>query len=306
MMNRSRPTYLAFGASLSAAALAVTAALPAQAAPGAAATAGARPAAGAQAAASRASWRIVRARHFGATRNKNGYDAVVDHADDAWFFGGTELGSSGGSPLIEHRLGGSWHRARLPGGLRTWIAGASAASPKSVWAVGHLGGYLLNWDSLSWTRVPKGGWASGTQFTGVDAITKKNVWVFGSGGGAHPGAGTWHLVVTGTAGTWTRVRGVAGDIYRASDLSPTSIWAIGGIKGNRGGIWVVANSRRGPSSLLHRSGTGKWTRVKVSSSPANQIDALAIVPGTTSPWGAGKSRAKTGTNAAIYASGNPG
>jgi hypothetical protein len=336
------------------------------------------------AAARRTGWRIVLARHFGSAGSRNGYDAVLGHRSDAWFFGGTNLGGSGSLPVIEHRVDGTWHRAKLPGGLHSWIAAASAASPKNIWAVSHFGGYVLNWNALGWQKVPAGGWARGTLFTGIDAVTRKDVWVFGSGGGKQPGAGTWHLTVQAGVPTWTRAGGIAGDIYQAGDLSPSSIWAIGGIKGNQnavlyyngtswrhvtaralvgmrltfvlaeaansvwlagsakqhgrlrpklahwngkrwvriavpdgpaptwiaadghGGIWAIANSGRGPSSLLRRASSGKWVRVRISSIPANQVNALARVPGTTSLWGGGVSRAKSGSNATVYAFGSPG
>ena len=323
-------------------------------------------------------WRIVLARRFGAATAESGFDAVIAHKKDAWFFGGTNFAGPG-HPLIEHRLDGHWHTALLPGQLPSWITAASAVSPKSVWAVGYLGGYVLTWNQLGWTRVASGGWAPGTQFTGIDAITKHNVWVFGSGG-RHRGAGTWHL--TGT--TWGKVGGIAGDIYSASDLSATSIWAIGGIKGTQnaveyydgakwrhvtaralsglrfsfvlaqapddvwlagsirqkgknhpklvhwngkhwvriavpgavtptgitsdgsGGIWVVANQRSGPPYLLRRSGSGKWRLVKIGSSSATRISAVAIIPGSDSVWGAGFSPAKTGRKAAIYLTGTTG
>jgi hypothetical protein len=329
-------------------------------------------------AAARPAWQLARDAHYGPAKNESGYDAVLAHSDEAWFFGGTNLKRTG-RPIAERWINDGWRRPVLPSGLTSWIAAASAASAKNVWAVSHLGGYVLDWVDGTWTQAP--GWTPqpGRQLTGITAFTKNNVWVFGASSGANAGAGTWHY----SGGTWKPVTGVASDIYRASDLGPASIWAIGGIGGSRnavehydglnwaqvtgkalrgmrfnavlaltpdsvwvagrarqhgrlkpklahfngrqwvliavpgraipsqissdghGGIWVAANSAAG-SWMRHRSQHGRWRSTKIGTGPANQINAIAHIPGTTSLWAGGRTEAGTGTNAAIYSHGRIG
>ena len=329
-------------------------------------------------AAARPAWQLARASHYGPPKNESGYDAVLAHSDEAWFFGGTNLKRTG-RPIVERWINHGWRRPVLPAGLTSWIVAASAASAKNVWAVSHLGGYVLNWVNGSWAVVPSWTPLPGRQFTGITAITKNNVWVFGASSGTTAGTGTWHYA----AGTWTKATGIARDIYRASDLGATSIWAIGGIRGSRnavehydgtnwarvtgkaltgmrfttvlaltpdsvwvtgrlrqkgrmrpklahfsgkhwiriavpgraipskissdghGGIWVVTNSAKG-SWVRHRSQRGRWRSTKIGTGPATEISAIALIPGTTSLWGGGHTRAGTGTNAAIYSHGKIG
>lgn len=329
-------------------------------------------------AAARPAWQLARDSHYGPPKNESGYDAVLAHRDEAWFFGGTNLARTG-RPVVERWINGGWRRPVLPAGLTGWIAAASAASAKNVWAVSHIGGYILDWVDGTWAQAP--GWTPqpGKQLTGINAVTKNDVWVFGASSGSTAGAGTWHYA----GGTWTQATGIARDIFRASDLGPANIWAIGGIRGSRnavvhydglgwshvtgralrrmrftavlaltptsvwvtgrerqkgrvkpklahfngrhwvriavpgraipgkissdghGGIWVAANSAAG-SWMRHRSPHGRWRSTKIGSGPATQVNAIALVPGTTSLWGGGRTAAGTGTNAAIYSHGKIG
>jgi hypothetical protein len=183
-------------------------------------------------AASSTGWRVVLTARFGAASDKSGFDAVLAHSTDAWVFGGTNF-SGAGSPVAEHWTAGKWQVTPMPTGLSSWITAASSVSLKSVWAVGRLGGYVLNWTSTGgWSQVTSGGWKTGTQFTGITAITQQDVWVFGASGTKTPGAGTWNYL----NGKWVQYTGVGGDIYQASALSATSIWAIGGVSGSRNAV----------------------------------------------------------------------
>jgi hypothetical protein len=183
-------------------------------------------------------WVLKLATQYFPPTNRSQFTNVLVEGRTSWFFGGSNFVGRG-VPEIEQRKGGRWHSATLPSGLHSWITEASATSPDDIWAVTYLDGRVLTWNGSSWTIRPKGGWSDRAQFTGIEAVSPRNVWLFGATG-VHPGAGTWHL--SGTK--WTRVRGTAADIYRASAVSPTDMWAFGGIGGTnnallqfRGSTW---------------------------------------------------------------------
>ncbi len=270
----SRPSMSA-GALLAAGTLAagmLTAGMPAAGMP--AALAAGKPAVGKSvaSAASGTGWQLVRDTHYGPPKNESGYDVVLAHSSDAWFFGGTNLKRTG-RPIVERWINHGWRRPVLPAGLTSWIVAASAASPKNIWAVSHLGGYVLNWALGKWATVPSWTPLPGRQFTGITAITKKNVWVFGASSGTTPGTGTWHF----SGGTWTKVSGIAGDIYRASDLGATSIWAIGGVSGSR-------------NAVEHFDGT-KWSQVTAKALARMRFTAVLALT-SHSVWVAGRARQK--------------
>ena len=138
------------------------------------------------------------------------------------FLGGTNVAGAG-KPKAERIKNGVPESADLPTGAHSWITAASAPSRDDIWAVTFLGGSVLNWNGSAWKTEPRGGWEAGTRFTGITAISATDVWVFGTAGRLHPGAGTWHF--TGTA--WKRVTGAAGGIFQASAAGRSDIWGIG-------------------------------------------------------------------------------
>jgi hypothetical protein len=154
--------------------------------------------------------------------NRSQYDVVLSWGSQSWFLGGTNVGGPG-KPEAERIRNGVPQSTVLPPGAHSFITAASAPSPSNIWAVTFLGGSVLNWNGSAWKTAPRGAWKAGTRFTGITAISKTNVWVFGTSGRLHPGAGTWHF--NGTA--WRRVKGVAGGVFQASTVSPSNIWGIG-------------------------------------------------------------------------------
>jgi len=208
------------------------------------AAANVRPAAWPSPAASPSGWTLRLAIQYLTGADHSKYLAVVAGRRQAWFFGGSDIGGHG-VPEIERRTGGRWVPVPLSSipGLHSWIAAASAASANDIWAVTSLGGAVLHWDGRTWAAASRGGWLAGTQFTGISAVAPGSVWLFGTRGKHHPGAGTWHWDGT----RWTRVRGIAGGIRQASAASAAGIWAIG-----RTG---------GTMSALFRLGGGSWHRL---------------------------------------------
>ncbi|HET9898035.1 MAG TPA: hypothetical protein VFQ44_24150 [Streptosporangiaceae bacterium] len=208
-------------------------------------------------------WKLKLAtRYLPPATNRSRYDVVLVAGRAAWFFGGSNFAGNG-VPKAERRQNGGWHASDLPPGLHSWIAAASATSATNIWAVTAQDGTVINWDGTRWTAVPRGHWSTKAQFTGIVAISRANVWVFGAKSSKRAGAGTWHL--SGT--TWTHVKGMAADIARASPVppstvppgtlqsntaspataspataSPTVMWGIGGIHGTRNALLKYSNS----------------------------------------------------------------
>ena len=182
-------------------------------------------------------------RYFPPASNHSQYDIVLLVRGRAWFLGGSNVAGAG-VPEAEYRTDGRWFSAPLPAGTHSWIDAASATSRGDIWAVTYLGGSLLRWDGTRWTTERNGGWKARTQFTGILALSARDVWLFGASGRRHAGAGTWHL----SGSRWTRVRGAAADLAQASAASPTDVWGIGGTGGS-------------VTALLHLRGTA-WHRVR--------------------------------------------
>ena len=122
---------------------------------------------------------------------------------------------------------------------------------------------------------------AGFRYSHVLALSPVDVWVAGSVAGS-PALGHY-------------------DGHRWRVLSmPGSATATGMCRDGSGGMWVIANTGTSPSVVLDRSSGGTWTRSQVNSDPADEVLACALVPGTTTAWGAGKAAAPQGSAAAGY------
>jgi hypothetical protein len=175
--------------------------------------------------------------------NHSQYDVVLAWPGQAWFLGGSDVGGHG-KPKAERIRNGVPQSAALPTGAHSWITAASAPSRTDIWAVTFLGGSVLNWNGKAWQTEPRGAWKAGTRFTGITAISPTDVWLFGTPGRHHPGAGTWHF--SGTA--WKRVKGVAAGIFQASAAGRSDIWGIG-------------NAGHRNNALFHFGGSA-WRRAR--------------------------------------------
>jgi hypothetical protein len=205
-------------------------------------------------------WDIAAQVHYGPSGNASGYSAVIAAAkDNAWVFGGTNPGGPS-SPTAEHWNGKRWQAWRLPAGLDGFIVAAAASSASNVWAVGE--GYVLRWNGVKWTVAKS--WSQASGITSVTAISRSDVWVFGSSSfSGEPSVGAWHY----DGRTWTRAGGMAAAIYRASALAAGNIWAI------------TASPRGG--AVVHYNGSA-WSEVPAADSAlaSTQLnDVLAASPG---------------------------
>lgn len=212
-------------------------------------------------------WQLKLAtRYLPPATNRSQYDAVVVQGQVSWFFGGSDVGGTRSVPKIERRQHGRWHSALLPAGLHSWIAAASAPSASDIWAVTALNGKVLHWNGARWIAVNRGRWSTRARFTGIVALSPSNVWLFGTKGTRHPGAGTWHLL----GGTWTRVRGLATNADQASAASAAILWAIGG---------------RSDTSLLRFSHSAWQHETPAALAGFTYSDVLALGPSNV--WAAG-------------------
>jgi len=196
---------------------------------------------------------------------------------NVWVFGG-----SGAYPGV-----GTWH---LHGHVWTKVTGlggnisfASALSARDMWAVGGINvgqDSIMHYVHGKWHHVT-GKALSGLQFSQILALSTSNVWTVASKGGAPD---TMRLLQLHN-GRWIRHALPAND-------DPIDMVADG-----HGGLWLTVSTSKG-IQFLHRSASGRWRLIH---DPGAEY--LALIPGTTSLWGAGATTYKTGFEAAIYANG---
>lgn len=202
---------------------------------------------------------------------------------NVWVFGGP-----GAFPGVGtwHFNGRSWQH--VTSGPGNGIVMASAVSAKNIWAIGStkspqdsLAHFTGQWHSVHATVL------SGLQFNAISAVNSHDVWAVGSPP-AHPfRARLVHLTSRG----WSRL-----SVPWQVDLSSLA-------PDGRGGIWVLAQDSSAEWAL-HRTTAGHWSRTKIG--PIGSVLRIALIPGTTSLWGAGSARAKPVANAAVWARGHIG
>lgn len=201
-------------------------------------------------------------------------------ANSVWLFGAGSRRYRGAGTW--HWDGAHWTHVRgIAGGIRQ----ASAASATDIWAIGGIGGSLnalMQLRGTAWRHIAPAALA-GFRYSDLLALAPGNVWVAGSVSGIPKLA---HY----DGSRWTRA------------AMPGSVAATGICRNGGGGLWVIANSGKGPSIVRQRSAAGSWTSATVSSSSANEVLACALVPGTRAVWGAGKAAVLQGpgTAAAAY------
>jgi hypothetical protein len=199
-------------------------------------------------------------------------------AGDVWLFG--EKGRSRPGAGTWHLSGSKWTKAS---GAAAEIYQASAASRTDLWGIGGTGGSmraLLRYSGSTWRQVSPGA-LKGFSYSYVLAFAPANVWVAGSVAGAPELA---HYDGRGWT-TWSM---------------PGTTPATGMCRDGRGGLWVIANSGAGPSTVLDRSANGSWTSAPVGPTPATEVLGCAALSSTGSALGAGVSAAPAGTAAAAY------
>jgi hypothetical protein len=199
---------------------------------------------------------------------------------DVWAFGNP--GFAGGTGTW-HYNGSTWTRLT---GIASGITFASAVSPSDIWAIGSKSApedTLLHFNGSTWRRVTAPV-LSRQGFNGILALAKGNVWALTlANQGENP-----HLVHL-SGGKWSSVH-VPWAFDNALPLAPDG----------SGGLWFIGYSSA-HTWAVHRTSAGAWSRTELAGTP--DIMGLALVPGTTSLWGASWISPGTGTNAQIFADG---
>jgi hypothetical protein len=210
---------------------------------------------------------------------------------NVWVFGG------GGGPLSGL---GTWHYdghawTELTAGQAAGLEVASAISAKDMWAVGgtkSAQSAIERYSGKSWylastKGIPAGQW----QYTGVRALSDKDVWVTASRL-ANDSNVPYLLHYNGTAWTasplpWPVPSGGSGSLGNP-------------VSDGHGGMWFTGETNTAPSAstvtvalyVIHRTAAGQWLRTKVGGGTTGNASGvnlmnLALIPGTASVWGAG-------------------
>jgi hypothetical protein len=252
----------------------------------------------------------------------------ADSAKDAWAV----------SALTGYALrwnGTKWSVARKwpePGPLPRELTGVTALSPANVWVFGGPGAFpgLGTWhfNGHSWQHVTS---APADGIVKASALSATNMWAIGSATSPQDSivhyTGSWHTV---------RAAALSGLQFSAiAAVGPHDVWALGTVQTNSfrprlvhmtthgwtrmslpwlvdpidlaadgtGGLWITAENNAGLFAI-HRSATGRWSRIKIG--PNAALIRITLIPGTTSLWGAGAVKTASSVNAAVWAHGRVG
>jgi hypothetical protein len=209
---------------------------------------------------------------------------------DVWVFGSS---SFSGEPSVGawHYNGRTWARA---GGIASAIYRASAVSPGNIWAItgSPRGGSVVHYNGIAWSKVPTAVSAlADTQLDDVLAVSRSNVWVSGV---TPADAAAGRLVLAHWNGKrWKR-------FVAPWPVQQTERFATDGELG----VWIpVVTGGDSPTTwILHLSHTGRWTRTEIAAGHGDGVGVgdLALIPGTTTVWGAGGLVTTVGGDAAIW------
>jgi hypothetical protein len=200
-------------------------------------------------------------------------------SSNVWAFGNP--GNAAGTGTW-HYNGRTWTRLT---GIARGISTAAAVSPADIWAIGSTSlpeDTLLHYNGNTWQPVTAAV-LSGWFFSSILALPKDNVWAVAYSANAH----LVHL----SGGKWSSV-----------PLPWTFRYAFPLVTDGSGGFWFIgyaANFTR--TWAVHRTSAGAWSRMELVGGP--NVTGLALVPGTTSLWGASWTAPGTGANAQIFAYG---
>jgi hypothetical protein len=202
-------------------------------------------------------------------------------ASNVWVFGG---GGFTGGLGTWHYNGKTWTQVT---GSANGIDHAGALSPSSIWAIGGTASpqsAIVHYNGSTWSQV-KATALAGLQFHDVLAVTAKNIWALASP--ATSSFSGWLAHFNGSG--WSK------------SMLPYAVTPGRVAQDGHGGLWLTGQDSAGKTWLVHRSGTGVWSR-SLPASPAAVL-GLALIPGTSSLLGAGLVLTQTGANAVTLAYG---
>ena len=213
-----------------------------------------------------------------------GITAVSD--SDVWAFGCSGLGPGAGT---WHFDGKTWTKVT---GSAAGLVSASAVSATNIWAIGATstgpcGDMLTHYNGTGWQPVTAPA-LNGLLFRGILALSGTNVWAI-----AGNASGGQAQLVHFNGSTWTSVK---------APYSGITLWFFA--PDGHGGFWLDGSTGPSQTSVLHYSAGGQWSRTTLTS---GSMGPIALVPGTTSLWGAGSVPTSTpASNARIWEYGQAG
>lgn len=237
----------------------------------------------------------------------SGVTAAGSH--QAWVFSDNRRDAGVGT---WHFDGRRWTQLQLPYSLER----ASALSARDIWAIGNDASdsfkVIAHYDGTTWTRVSAGD-ALPDDITGaegepsqqvhlrdVDAVSARQVWVTGY---MDRSDGLGDSETVPVAAYWDGSRWQKVDV--PGNWAPRVAAADG-----RGGLWISGDgdpqdAGRNTSVLMHRSPDGTWTSSTIPAEDTAYVDAMALIPKTTSLWAVGELRPadQSSSDGAIYRQG---
>ena len=281
-----------------------------------------------------ANWQVVPSPSENYITNLNGITAIS--ANDIWAVGSTEPANSAtGFTLIEHWDGTSWSivPSPSPGQELNRLWAVSAGPSNDVWAVGDYSTkngrafrtLIEHWDGTSWSVVPSPSPANFDTLYSVSVVKHTDqVWAVGD---FVDSSDTNEVLIEHWKGShWARVSAPnngAGELFGVKAISPTNVWAVGGISGqtlteqwngtswsvvpspsigstdlllgvvsvSANDVWAVGVASDGSSSetLTEQWNGTSWSIVTSPNVASDQLSAIAAVQKTGKLWSVGYS-----------------
>jgi hypothetical protein len=206
--------------------------------------------------------------------------AVVIGPSDVWVFGqpyfpGTGLGAW-------HYNGRTWSQVGSGHGLQ----GGSALGANDIWAVD--GADVAHWNGSTWSRtsvahlLPAKQLLNNPMLTGIFAVSRDNVYAIGNGDLQDEGGPMVLLHWNGRQ--WSKV--AAGNFgFGVQPLAQAS-------SDGHGGLWITMPGVDGQKSYLLHYSAGHLSLLTLPGGASRlSVDAVTLIPGTTSLLGGGDSHA---------------
>ena len=206
--------------------------------------------------------------------------AAVLSASDVWVFGNALDGPPGLGAW--HYNGHTWSQPASGHGLD----GGSGLSAGDIWAFG--GADVAHWNGSTWSRTSLASLLPAKQqlnqptIAGIYAQSHDSVYAIGNGDAQDEGGPLVILHWNGSA--WSRV---AQGNYGFGTLPDQQVSPDG-----RGGLWLPMPGYMGQKSYLLHYSAGQLTAAGLPGGPYRiNVDAVALIPGTTELLGGGETHA---------------
>ena len=206
--------------------------------------------------------------------------AAVLGASDVWVFGGLLI--PGQDVGAWHYNGHTWSEPASGHGLE----GGSGLSAGDLWA--FEGAEVAHWNGSAWSRTSLASLLPAKQplneptITGIYAQSRGSVYAIGNGDAQDEGGPLVILHWNGAA--WSRV---AQGNYGIGTLPIQQVSSDG-----HGGLWIPMPGYMGHKSYLLHYSAGRLTAASLPGGPYRiNVDAVALIPGTTDLLGGGETHA---------------